>query len=441
MGARRQPCSSCVSIRWIARVAAGLDVALVADLAQLEHDCGYSHGIRTAVLKGRGIECGAMQNPLPMPAAAQVVYVDRLTQAQAREHYPELEGEALVAPTVVGDLERLPVRTDGVDFCVANHLLEHSLDPIGALEELLRVVRPGGRLFVAVPASTRASCSHPARAPAGRSRSHARPKPGQSSTTASSRTARMPRWTPARSRSWRSLGRRVQWRFNFAKPRIARSCASRREERRGRVWPSRDARGGQPGHGEGMASSACCDTHPRMHSSCSSRVSSRIRSWFRSETVAARDTRLRLIDGLAPDASGGIMECGRRQATGRDLVVLAGDTLVTAGFVERLRAAAYGGDDSPGIVSPITNESRSFVSRLGEGAGDACIDRFAALVSGWSLGLRPELHAATALCAYVPAAVLRRVDGLDARRGTRQSAVDRLCARATRTRLPHPPGG
>ena len=34
---------------------------------------------------------------------------------------------------------------------VANHVLEHLRDPLAAFREWLRVVRPGGHLYIAVP--------------------------------------------------------------------------------------------------------------------------------------------------------------------------------------------------------------------------------------------------------------------------------------------------
>lgn len=37
------------------------------------------------------------------------------------------------------------------DFVVANHVLEHAIDALGTLQSWLRVLRPGGVLFVAVP--------------------------------------------------------------------------------------------------------------------------------------------------------------------------------------------------------------------------------------------------------------------------------------------------
>jgi SAM-dependent methyltransferase len=58
----------------------------------------------------------------------------------------------VVAPDVIDDCERLGVFADGsLDFVIANHVVEHIEDPVGALENLVRVLRPGGVLFLALP--------------------------------------------------------------------------------------------------------------------------------------------------------------------------------------------------------------------------------------------------------------------------------------------------
>lgn len=124
--------------------------ALLGDLGQLAGgDMRWDLAARH--LRGLGVECGALQHPLPLPPEARAFYVDRLTAAGARFDYPELDGHPLTVPNVVGDLQRLPLRNGSVDFHVGNHLLEHARDPIGGLEEMLRVVRPGGVLYVSVP--------------------------------------------------------------------------------------------------------------------------------------------------------------------------------------------------------------------------------------------------------------------------------------------------
>ena len=50
------------------------------------------------------------------------------------------------------DAERLASLGDASqDFVVANHFLEHTEDPIGTMENVLRVIKPGGIAYLAVP--------------------------------------------------------------------------------------------------------------------------------------------------------------------------------------------------------------------------------------------------------------------------------------------------
>jgi len=103
-------------------------------------------------LAGDGLEIGALHNPLPLPKAARVRYVDRLPVPELRAHYPELDQEPLVEVDVIDDGERLETIGDSTqDFVVANHFLEHTQDPIGTLLNAYRVLRPGGVLYLAVP--------------------------------------------------------------------------------------------------------------------------------------------------------------------------------------------------------------------------------------------------------------------------------------------------
>ena len=103
-------------------------------------------------VQGSGIEIGALHNPLRVPRGADVSYVDRMTVPELREQYPELADEPLVDVDVIDDGERLESFVDGTqDFVIANHFLEHSQDPFGALQNMFRVLRVGGILYLAVP--------------------------------------------------------------------------------------------------------------------------------------------------------------------------------------------------------------------------------------------------------------------------------------------------
>ena len=64
------------------------------------HHRALSENLRTQIarryLRGKGMEVGALHNPLVVPAGATVRYVDRMDVDQLRFHYPELASCALV---------------------------------------------------------------------------------------------------------------------------------------------------------------------------------------------------------------------------------------------------------------------------------------------------------------------------------------------------------
>lgn len=103
-------------------------------------------------LRGEGIEIGALHRPFPVPHRARVRYLDRHAAGQLREEYPELADERFAPVEIVQDAERLAgVAGASQDFVIASHVLEHLQDPIGALGQWLRVLRPGGVVLVALP--------------------------------------------------------------------------------------------------------------------------------------------------------------------------------------------------------------------------------------------------------------------------------------------------
>jgi SAM-dependent methyltransferase len=103
-------------------------------------------------LRGDGIEIGALHRPLQVPSQAHVHYVDRMPVDKLRQQYAELKNLPLVPVEIIDDGERLDKLADGSqNFVIANHFLEHCQDPILALSNMLRVLRPGGILYLAVP--------------------------------------------------------------------------------------------------------------------------------------------------------------------------------------------------------------------------------------------------------------------------------------------------
>jgi SAM-dependent methyltransferase len=110
------------------------------------------YSISFLFLKGNGIEIGALHNPLRVAPWTRVSYVDRLTVDGLRDQYPELKDKKLVPVDIVDDGELLATVPDGSqDFVIANHFVEHCENPLLALENMLRVLRSGGVVFLALP--------------------------------------------------------------------------------------------------------------------------------------------------------------------------------------------------------------------------------------------------------------------------------------------------
>ena len=80
--------------------------------------------------------------------ARKVISIDRSPDVLAR-------GKALAARRKVsnikwkrGDLERLPIPDASVDVALLSQALHHAGDPVRALSEARRILRPGGRVLV-----------------------------------------------------------------------------------------------------------------------------------------------------------------------------------------------------------------------------------------------------------------------------------------------------
>jgi SAM-dependent methyltransferase len=110
-------------------------------VAILEHFLGASLSARRVL--DLGSSTGFISEELAL-GGAEVVGVDidwpGLTAATSRSS----RGVALACAAG----ERLPFRDECVDVVVFNHIYEHALDPVALMDEMLRVVRPEGVLFL-----------------------------------------------------------------------------------------------------------------------------------------------------------------------------------------------------------------------------------------------------------------------------------------------------
>lgn len=103
-------------------------------------------------IQGKGIEIGALHTPLKVFHQTKVQYVDHLDTKGLRKHYPELRQFYFVPVKIVDNGEILKkVKSSSQDFVIANHFVEHCENPIAMLKNQLRVLKPGGIIYWAIP--------------------------------------------------------------------------------------------------------------------------------------------------------------------------------------------------------------------------------------------------------------------------------------------------
>jgi SAM-dependent methyltransferase len=109
-------------------------------------------------LVGEGIEIGPGMLPLRVPHCVRVRYVDTLSRdallAKAGGEFlgRGIDLAAIPRTDVIEDAQTLEsFADDSVGFIIANHVLEHLEDPIGALKSFLRVARHTGIIFLTLP--------------------------------------------------------------------------------------------------------------------------------------------------------------------------------------------------------------------------------------------------------------------------------------------------
>ena len=104
-------------------------------------------------IRGKGIEIGAAQLPVRMPPGASVKYVDVLSADALRKAWPvDYMKLDIVDVDVIDDAEKLDKFKDAsLDFIIANHFVEHCIDPIGTVMNMYSKLRSNGVLFFAIP--------------------------------------------------------------------------------------------------------------------------------------------------------------------------------------------------------------------------------------------------------------------------------------------------
>ena len=97
-----------------------------------------------------GIEVGgSAHNAFNIAGCKNVDYTDDMTTVYKKGEFDTC-GEAMKVD-VVADGAHLPFPDGSLDYVLSSHVMEHFKDPIGLLNEWLRVLRPGGYIFAIIP--------------------------------------------------------------------------------------------------------------------------------------------------------------------------------------------------------------------------------------------------------------------------------------------------
>lgn len=103
-----------------------------------------------------GLEIGALASPLLRPPHAKIRFVDHADQATLRIKYaddPNVPADEIVPVDAVCGERKLAECFPGerFDYVIASHVIEHVPDVIGWFAESADVLRPDGRLILAIP--------------------------------------------------------------------------------------------------------------------------------------------------------------------------------------------------------------------------------------------------------------------------------------------------
>lgn len=97
----------------------------------------------------RGIEIGASaHNPFGLKTL-NVDYTDDLSTGFKNEEIKMCGRYAKVDIVAPGD--DLPFKDNALDFVINSHVIEHFYDPVKTVKEWLRVVKPGGYVYMIIP--------------------------------------------------------------------------------------------------------------------------------------------------------------------------------------------------------------------------------------------------------------------------------------------------
>lgn len=107
---------------------------------------------RKYIKGGYGIEIGPSFLPLNITENADIKYVDLMTAEELCSLYPQIPENKVKKIDIIDDGETLKSFDDeSLDFIIANHFIEHTINPGQTILNFLRVLKKDGIIFLAIP--------------------------------------------------------------------------------------------------------------------------------------------------------------------------------------------------------------------------------------------------------------------------------------------------
>jgi SAM-dependent methyltransferase len=127
---------------------AGKEISVTHPLRQMKRfrESALAHRLLDGL---RGLEIGGSAHNAFGLKTLNIDYTDDYSTVFKKQEI-ELAGECMKVD-IVASGDNLPFKDSSVDFVISSHVIEHFYDPVKAIEEWLRVVKPGGYVFIIAP--------------------------------------------------------------------------------------------------------------------------------------------------------------------------------------------------------------------------------------------------------------------------------------------------
>lgn len=112
---------------------------------------GIREDFAARYLVGEGYEIGAQKSPLKCKFATNILYIDYLSREESAQKYGIPARDCVDVDIIADANELVQIPSESASFIIANHVLEHSPNPIATLNGWLRILRIKGILFLTLP--------------------------------------------------------------------------------------------------------------------------------------------------------------------------------------------------------------------------------------------------------------------------------------------------